>query len=98
MGPAGQLWSTLEDLSRWARFLAGRRTGAERVSVAEMRAPAVAPVGDGWDSGYGLGLQLVRPRESGAGRPGRAHRFDAGLPGGVVGERGGRWPAVTLAN
>ncbi|MEV0370234.1 serine hydrolase domain-containing protein [Streptomyces sp. NPDC050636] len=61
MGPAGQLWSTLEDLCRWAAFLL---RGDERVlgesSVAEMRTPAVPPEGDGWDAGYGLGLQLVR--------------------------------------
>ncbi|MFI9050575.1 serine hydrolase domain-containing protein [Streptomyces sp. NPDC053427] len=76
MGPAGQLWSTLEDLCRWAAFLL---RGDERVlsasSVAEMRAPAVPPEGDGWEAGYGLGLQLVRtnPRRTGGG---------AGVPGG----------------
>ncbi|MFF4603903.1 serine hydrolase domain-containing protein [Streptomyces sp. NPDC001339] len=61
MGPAGQLWSTLEDLCRWAAFLL---RGDERVlssaSLAEMRTPAVPPEPDGWDAGYGLGLQLVR--------------------------------------
>ena len=60
MGPAGTLWSTANDLGRWVRFLA---EGDERVlcaaSVAEMRAPA-APGNGGWDSGYGLGLQLMR--------------------------------------
>ncbi|MGW1373316.1 serine hydrolase domain-containing protein [Streptomyces sp. NPDC002446] len=61
MGPAGQLWSTLEDLCRWAVFLL---RGDERVlsaaSLAEMRAPAVPPEGDAWEAGYGLGLQLLR--------------------------------------
>lgn len=61
MGPAGQLWSTAEDLCRWAAFLL---RGDERVlgvaSLAEMRRPAVPPEGNAWDAGYGLGLQLVR--------------------------------------
>ncbi|MGP3980710.1 serine hydrolase domain-containing protein [Streptomyces sp. KR80] len=61
MAPAGQLWSTAQDLGRWARFLA---QGDERVlrpeSVAEMRRPAAAPDSETWDAGYGLGLQLVR--------------------------------------
>jgi CubicO group peptidase (beta-lactamase class C family) len=59
MAPAGQLWSTVADLCRFAGFLIA---GDERVlsaqSVAEMRAPA-APADDP-DSGYGLGLQLLR--------------------------------------
>ncbi|MFG2284740.1 serine hydrolase domain-containing protein [Streptomyces sp. NPDC048595] len=61
MGPAGQLWSTLDDLCRWATFLL---RGDERVlsaeSLAEMRTPAVPPEGNAWEAGYGLGLQLVR--------------------------------------
>ena len=61
MGPAGQLWSTLDDLCRWAAFLL---RGDDRVlsgaSVAEMRNPAVAPEHDSWDAGYGLGVQLAR--------------------------------------
>ncbi|MEU9118657.1 serine hydrolase domain-containing protein [Streptomyces sp. NPDC048506] len=61
MGPAGQLWSTLEDLCRWAGFLL---RGDERVlsatSLAEMRTPAVPPEAGGWDAGFGLGLQLAR--------------------------------------
>lgn len=61
MGPAGQLWSTVEDLCRWAAFLL---RGDERVlsaaSLAEMQTPAVPPESDGWDAGYGLGTQLMR--------------------------------------
>ncbi|MCM2427449.1 serine hydrolase domain-containing protein [Streptomyces sp. RKAG337] len=61
MAPAGQLWSTADDLCRWAVFLTG---GDERVlsaaTVAEMRTPAAAPAGEDWDPGYGLGLQLLR--------------------------------------
>jgi CubicO group peptidase (beta-lactamase class C family) len=54
MAPAGQLWSTLEDLSRFAAFLSG---GSPAVlggaSLAEMRQP-VPPAVD-----YGLGVRLV---------------------------------------
>jgi D-alanyl-D-alanine carboxypeptidase len=59
MAPAGQLWSTAEDLGRFAAFLGG---GASEVlsaeSLEEMREPA-AP-GDGGEpaAAYGLGLQL----------------------------------------
>jgi CubicO group peptidase (beta-lactamase class C family) len=61
MAPAGQLWSTAADLCRFAAFLAA---GDDRVlggeSLAEMRAPAVAPEAGAWDQAYGLGTQLVR--------------------------------------
>jgi CubicO group peptidase (beta-lactamase class C family) len=61
MAPAGQLWSTTEDLARFAVFLA---RGDDRVlsaeSVQEMRTPAApaeaAEVAAG--SAYGLGLQI----------------------------------------
>ncbi|MFH8344918.1 serine hydrolase domain-containing protein [Streptomyces sp. NPDC018045] len=63
MSPAGQLWSTAEDLGRWAAFLA---RGDDRVlsaaTLAEMRAPAVPPEGAVWADGFGLGLQLLRRR------------------------------------
>ncbi|GAA2467050.1 serine hydrolase domain-containing protein [Streptomyces macrosporus] len=61
MAPAGQLWSTAEDLCRYAAFLSAgdeRVLGAE--SLAEMRSPAVAPEAGSWDQAYGLGLQLAR--------------------------------------
>ncbi|MFB7375650.1 serine hydrolase domain-containing protein, partial [Streptomyces sp. NPDC056222] len=61
MAPAGQLWSTAEDLCRFAGFLA---QGDDRVlsaaSVAEMRTPAAAPGAGEWEGGYGLGIQLLR--------------------------------------
>ena len=61
MGPAGQLWTTVADLARWARFLAGDTGGLlDCETLAEMREPlAVADVpGEPWSAGYGLGLQL----------------------------------------
>ncbi|WP_330174803.1 beta-lactamase family protein [Streptomyces sp. NBC_01498] len=61
MAPAGQLWSTADDLCRFGAFLA---EGDDRVlsaaSVREARTPATPPEGGEWDGGYGLGLQLVR--------------------------------------
>ncbi|MCX5501776.1 beta-lactamase family protein [Streptomyces sp. NBC_00053] len=61
MAPAGQLWSTTDDLLRFAAFLA---EGDDRVlrttSVEQMREPsAPGELGD-WQSSYGLGLQVVR--------------------------------------
>ncbi|WP_181786513.1 serine hydrolase domain-containing protein [Streptomyces phytophilus] len=61
MGPAGQLWSTVGDLARFAAFLVH---GDDRVlsagTLAEMRTPAVAPEAAEWDVAYGLGVQLIR--------------------------------------
>jgi CubicO group peptidase (beta-lactamase class C family) len=61
MNPAGQLWSTAADLTKLAAFLLG---GDERVlqsdSLAEMRAPKSPAEAAAWDSGYGLGMQLLR--------------------------------------
>lgn len=61
MAPAGQLWSTVVDLARWARFLAGD-TGEvlHPDTVAEMREPAHVDDADTWTGGYGLGLQVWR--------------------------------------
>ncbi|MEY9843206.1 CubicO group peptidase (beta-lactamase class C family) [Streptacidiphilus sp. BW17] len=54
MAPAGQLWSTVDDLLRWAAFLsAGDDRVLSAATLAEMREPQ-AP-GEG---GYGLGLAL----------------------------------------
>ncbi|WP_329118416.1 serine hydrolase domain-containing protein [Streptomyces sp. NBC_01353] len=61
MAPAGQLWSTAEDLCRFAGFLA---QGDDRVlsaaSVEEMRTPAAPPGAGEWEGGYGFGIQLLR--------------------------------------
>lgn len=60
MAPAGELWSTVTDLARWAAFLAN---GDDKVlsldSLKEMRTACTA-VRDG--AGYGLGLQLFSHR------------------------------------
>ncbi len=54
MAPAGQLWSTLDDVTRFAAFLAGGEPAvlADR-TLAEMRQP-VPPALD-----YGLGIRLL---------------------------------------
>jgi CubicO group peptidase (beta-lactamase class C family) len=63
MAPAGQFWSTLTDLSRWARFVGGDTGGVLNPdTVAEMREPAVVDDAEQWTGGYGLGFQLARNR------------------------------------
>jgi CubicO group peptidase (beta-lactamase class C family) len=56
---AGQLWSTVEDLCRWARVLA---EGQERVlaprTAEEMWFPQSMYFPDRWVQGWGLGLML----------------------------------------
>jgi CubicO group peptidase (beta-lactamase class C family) len=61
MGPAGQLWTTVTDLARFARFLAGDTEGIlAQETLAEMREPIVISQANGqpWTAAYGLGLQL----------------------------------------
>ncbi|OLR89884.1 serine hydrolase domain-containing protein [Actinokineospora bangkokensis] len=61
MAPAGQLWSTVADLSTWARFVGGDTGGVLHPdTVAEMREPAHVEDADAWTTGYGLGLQTMR--------------------------------------
>ncbi len=60
MAPAGQFWSTTEDLCRFAAFLGN---GASEVlsseSLEEMREPAAPGACGERAVGYGLGLQLM---------------------------------------
>jgi CubicO group peptidase (beta-lactamase class C family) len=61
MAPAGQLWSTVADLSRWAAFLGGDTAGLLSIdTLAEMREPLVIDDRPGapWTNAYGLGLQV----------------------------------------
>jgi CubicO group peptidase (beta-lactamase class C family) len=83
MAPAGQLWSTVQDLSRWAAFLAGETGGLLATdTLKEMRSPIALDdrLGAAWTGAYGLGLQLwnldgVRYAGHGGSMPG----FLAGL-------------------
>ncbi len=61
MAPAGQLWSTVADLARWAAFLADPDPAVLAPgTLDEMCAPVVIGDPDSWRGGYGLGIQLTR--------------------------------------
>jgi CubicO group peptidase (beta-lactamase class C family) len=61
MGPAGQMWSTVDDLCRFAAFLAGDGLGVlSSATIAEMCTAHSAPAKETWHSGYGLGVQIYR--------------------------------------
>jgi CubicO group peptidase (beta-lactamase class C family) len=56
---AGQLWSTVEDLARWATFLADGADGVlDPKTVEEMWFPQLMYYPDDWILGWGLGLML----------------------------------------
>jgi CubicO group peptidase (beta-lactamase class C family) len=64
MAPAGQLWSTVEDLCRFANLVASGADGVLSAdTVAEMREPRSAPESESWESSYGLGIQLLRTKD-----------------------------------
>jgi CubicO group peptidase (beta-lactamase class C family) len=64
MAPAGQLWSTVEDLTRWAGFLVDPAPAVlRRDSVAQLCAPAAISDPEAWTGGYGLGVRLWRRGE-----------------------------------
>jgi CubicO group peptidase (beta-lactamase class C family) len=60
MAPAGQIWSTVLDLARWAGVVGGRSQVLRRSTVEAMWQPQSVDDarGAGWAAGYGLGLQL----------------------------------------
>jgi D-alanyl-D-alanine carboxypeptidase len=61
MAPAGQIWSTAADLCRFGGFLLhGDPRLLPAATLAEMATLASVPGGDNWDSGYGLGLQIIK--------------------------------------
>jgi CubicO group peptidase (beta-lactamase class C family) len=61
MAPAGQLWSTPGDLTRWADFLGDPDPAVlEPDTLAEMRHPQVIADLEGWTLAWGLGLMLYR--------------------------------------
>ena len=96
MAPAGQVWSTLEDLARYAAFLAG---GDDRVlasaTLDEITTPQSGSLTGAMAGGYGLGFRLA-PGGSGAlcGHTGSMPGFLAGL----LADRKRRTGAVVLAN
>jgi CubicO group peptidase (beta-lactamase class C family) len=64
MAPAGQLWSTAEDLATWAAALASPgAAGRPGANITEMATPVMISDLESWTEGYGLGLQLWRRGE-----------------------------------
>ncbi len=96
MAPAGQLWSTLEDLARYAAFLLdGHPEVLSAGALEEMTTPQSGTAAAGVGSGYGLGLRLV------AGGSGTLHGHTGTMPGfqaGLFVDRVRRTGAVCLAN
>ncbi len=64
MAPAGQLWSTVTDMAKWAGFLADPAPAVlSRQTVDEMCAPVVIADLESWTEGHALGPQLFRVGE-----------------------------------
>lgn len=80
MAPAGQMWSTLRDLSRWAVFLLnGDDAVLSPPSLTQMRTAAHGDT-NGLGTVYGLGLSLhARPGGDRYGHGGSMPGFLAGL-------------------
>lgn len=78
MAPAGQLWSTVDDLCRWTTVLSGGRPDVlSPATAAEMREPVAIEDEPGlaWTAAYGLGIELIN-------RAGRRHYGHHGsMPG-----------------
>jgi CubicO group peptidase (beta-lactamase class C family) len=96
MAPAGQLWSTLADLGRWAGFLADPDPAVlAPATLAQMCAPVAICDPEHWRTGHGLGLTLWRDGD-------RIYAGQAGsMPGylaGLVVHRPSRTGVVALAN
>ncbi|GAA4683454.1 serine hydrolase domain-containing protein [Phytohabitans rumicis] len=61
MAPAGQLWSTVTDLAKWAAFLADPVPEVLAPdTLTEMSAPVAIGDLESWSGGHGLGLELYR--------------------------------------
>ena len=102
MAPAGQLWTTVTDLARWAAFLGGATVGVlSPETLAEMLEPhhVVDDPGQPWVAAHGLGFQVWNVGGSrfaghGGSMPGFLAglrvRLDAGVPvdGSAVGMPG----------
>jgi CubicO group peptidase (beta-lactamase class C family) len=81
MAPAGQVWSTVTDLSRYATFLlAGHDEVLSRTTLDEMRTPQSGALAAAMVSAHGLGFQLSRtPSATAFGHTGSMPGFLAGL-------------------
>nr|WP_202892350.1 serine hydrolase domain-containing protein [Kribbella shirazensis] len=96
MAPAGQLWSTIEDLARYATFWIDPVPEVlSRESVEEMAAPVASDPREGLNASYGLGLRLI------ADDPHLLVGHTGSMPGFLAGlfvDRVRRVGAVTLGN
>jgi CubicO group peptidase (beta-lactamase class C family) len=64
MAPAGQLWSTVTDLGRWAAFLAEPDPAVLAPdTLAEMCTTVTMSDPESWTAGQGVGLELYRSGE-----------------------------------
>jgi CubicO group peptidase (beta-lactamase class C family) len=64
MAPAGQLWSTVTDMAKWAALLTDPAPAVlARETVDEMCTPVVINDLESWTGGHGLGPQLFRVGE-----------------------------------
>jgi CubicO group peptidase (beta-lactamase class C family) len=96
MAPAGQLWSSLADLGRFAAFLLdGADDVLPRAVLEEMSLPAGVDASNPSWAGYGFGLQVVRA--DGATLVGHGGSMP-GFLAGVLVDREAGLGAVTLAN
>jgi CubicO group peptidase (beta-lactamase class C family) len=96
MAPAGQVWSTVEDLATYAGFLIdGHAQVLSRSALEEMSTPQSGSLSGGAAGGYGLGLRLL------AGGSGVLVGHTGSMPGFLAGlfvDRARRTAAVALAN
>jgi CubicO group peptidase (beta-lactamase class C family) len=96
MAPAGQLWSTIEDLAKYAVFWIDPVPEIlSRESVEEMASPSASDPREGLTASYGLGLRLI------AADPHLLIGHTGSMPGFLAGlfvDRVRRVGAVTLGN
>jgi CubicO group peptidase (beta-lactamase class C family) len=96
MAPAGQLWSTIEDLARYAAFwIDPVHEVLSRDTVEEMATPVASDPREGLNASYGLGLRLI------ADDPQLLIGHTGSMPGFLAGlfvDRVRRVGAVTLGN
>jgi CubicO group peptidase (beta-lactamase class C family) len=96
MAPAGQVWSTVEDLARYAAFLAGGSDDVlPRTTLEEMSTPQSGSRAASMASAHGLGFQLAR------GGSGLLFGHTGSMPGFLAGlyvDPVRRTGAVVLAN
>ncbi|HYJ69124.1 MAG TPA: serine hydrolase domain-containing protein [Nocardioidaceae bacterium] len=95
-GPAGALWSTVNDLTRWAAFLVEGRDDVLRAeTLEEMAQVQIMTDPLSWSMAWGLGFQLMRSGD----RVLVGHT--GGMPGFVTGlfvDRATKIGAIVLAN